>query len=318
VLNDLHFTTLISLLQQTNSSESIILFIAIEIAFWIVLSSVLILFMPQKYKIYRKDIFIFFVVINIGLLFIGIVLTIIMVLFGLSWATQRVSHPSYGVVDFDSQITEFPTVYSKFQEGILVMEGKHRDELPSEIKIKSLKILYDSNSQGNIGKIKKFLSDSSDETRLYAFALVSTFEKKLNDRITEVHNRLKDEIDPEKLENHIFELGQLYWQFIYHGVADEQLIGFYTKKIEIVLATVTRNPSAFVLLGKINILNKRFDKAQEAFNRAIELGVPQKVVSTFLAEIKYEQKKYNEVSQYILPKEFNLDLRLKPLVSMWT
>jgi len=318
VLNDLHFTTLISLLQQTNSSESIILFIAIEIAFWIVLSSVLILFMPQKYKIYRKDIFIFFVVINIGLLFIGIVLTIIMVLFGLSWATQRVSHPSYGVVDFDNQITEFPTVYSKFQEGILVMEGKHRDELPSEIKIKSLKILYDSNSQGNIGKIKKFLSDSSDETRLYAFALVSTFEKKLNDRITEVHNRLKDEIDPEKLENHIFELGQLYWQFIYHGVADEQLIGFYTKKIEIVLATVTRNPSAFVLLGKINILNKRFDKAQEAFNRAIELGVPQKVVSTFLAEIKYEQKKYNEVSQYILPKEFNLDLRLKPLVSMWT
>jgi len=318
VLNDLHFATLISILQQTNSSESIILFIAIEIAFWTVLSYILIQFMPQKYKTYKKDIFIFFVVINIGLLFIGILLTIIMVLFGLSWATQRVSHPSYSIVDFDNQITEFPTVYSKFQEGILVMEGKHRDELSSEIKIKSLKILYDSNSQGNIGKIKKFLSDSSDETRLYAFALVSTFEKKLNDRITEVHNRLKDEIDPKKLENHIFELGQLYWQFIYHGVADEQLIGFYTKKIEIVLATVTSNPNAFVLLGKINILNKRFDKAQEAFNRAIELGIPQKVVSTFLAEIKYEQKKYNEVSQYILPKEFNFNLRLKPLVSMWT
>jgi len=318
VLNDLHFTTLISLLQQTNRAESIVIFIAIEIAFWTVLSFILIQFMPQKYKIYKKDIFIFFVVINIGLLFIGIILTLLMILFGLSWATQRVSHPSYGVIDFESQITEFPIVYSKFQEGILLMEGKHRDELSSEIKIKSLKILYDSNSQGNIGKIKKFLSDNSDETRLYAFALVSTFEKKLNDRITAVHDRLKDEIDPDKLENHIFELGQLYWQFIYHGVADEQLSGFYTKKIEIVLASITRNPNAFMLLGKINILNKRFDKAQEAFDKAIELGVPKRAISTFLAEIKYEQKKYNEVSQYILPKEFNLDLRLKPLVNIWT
>ena len=318
MINDLDFTTIISLLQQTNSSESIIIFIAIEIAFWTVLSFVLIQFMPQKYKSYKKDIFIFFVVINIGLLFIGIVLTLIMILFGLSWATQRVSHPSYGVIDFESQISEFPTVYSKFQEGILVMEGKHRDELSSDIKIKSLKILYDSNSQGNIGKIKKFLSDSSDETRLYAFALVSTFEKKLNDRITEVQNKLKDEIDPNRLENYNFELAQLYWQFIYHGVADEQLVGFYTKKIEIVLATVTKNSSAFVLLGKIHIFNKNFDEAQKAFDKAIELGVPQRVVSTFLAEIKYGQKKYNEVSQYILPKEFNLDLRLKPLVSIWT
>jgi len=318
VINDLDFTTIISLLQQTNSSESIIIFIAIEIAFWTVLSFVLIQFLPIKYKLYKKDIFIFFVVINIGLLFIGIVLTLIMILFGLSWATQRVSHPSYGVIDFESQISEFPTVYSKFQEGILVMEGKHRDELSSDIKIKSLKILYDSNSQGNIGKIKKFLSDSSDETRLYAFALVSTFEKKLNDRITEVQNKLKDEIDPNRLENYNFELAQLYWQFIYHGVADEQLVGFYTKKIEIVLATVTKNSSAFVLLGKIHIFNKNFDEAQKAFDKAIELGVPQRVVSTFLAEIKYGQKKYNEVSQYILPKEFNLDLRLKPLVSIWT
>jgi len=317
VLNDLHFTTLISLLQQTNRAESIVIFIAIEIAFWTVLSFVLIQFMPKKYKIYKKDVFIFFVAINIGLLFIGILLTLIMILFGLSWATQRVSNPSYGVIDFESQITEFPIVYSKFQEGILVMEGKHRDELSSEIKIKSLKILYDSNSQGNIGKIKRFLSDSSDETRLYAFALVSSFEKKLNDRITEIHDRIKDEIDPDRLENHIFELGQLYWQFIYHGVADEQLTGFYTKKIEIVLASITRNPSAFILLGKIHIFNKKYNEAQEAFHKAIELGVPQNAISTFLAEIKYGQKKYNEVSQYILPKQFNLDLRLKPLVNIW-
>ncbi|HHB94968.1 MAG TPA: hypothetical protein ENK88_07465 [Campylobacterales bacterium] len=317
MLDNLHITTLISLLEETNTTNDILVFLAIEILFWIVLSFVLILFMPKKYKKYRRDIFIFFVVINIGLLFIGIILTIIMILFGLSWATQRVSHPSYEVIDFDNQITEFPIVYSEFQEGILIMEGKDRDKLSSDIKIKSLKILYDSNAQGNIGKIKHFLSDSSDETRLYAFALVSTFEKKLNDRITEIYDKIKDEVDPDKLENIIFELAQTYWQFIYHGVADEQLTGFYTKKIEVILESITRNASAFVLLGKIHIFNKKYNEAQEAFDKAMKFGVPQNVISTFLAEIKYGQKKYNEVSQYILPKQFNFDLRLKPLVNTW-
>jgi vacuolar-type H+-ATPase subunit D/Vma8 len=317
VLDNIHFTTLISLLQQTNKWDSIIIFIAIEIVFWTVLSFILIQFMPKRYNIYKKDIFIFFVVINIGLLFIGILLTLIMILFGLSWATQRVSHPSYGVVDFESQVTDFPIVYSQFQEGILVMEGEHRKKLSSDIKIKSLKILYDSNAQGNIGKIKHFLSDSSDETRLYAFALVSSFEKKLNDRITEIHNKIRDEEDGNILENHIFELAQIYWQFIYHGVADEQLTGFYTKKIEVILHSITQKPNAFVLLGKIHIFNKKYYEAQEAFDKAIELGVPQNAISTFLAEIKYGQKKYNEVSKYILPKQFNFDLRLKPLVNIW-
>jgi hypothetical protein len=317
---DINYNTTLSdiltILEHRNSPEEIFMLLVVEILFWTLLSIVLIIFLPRKYAQYRKDIFIFFTVINIGLLFIGIVLTILMIIFGLSWATHRVSRPNYETIKFEDEIAKFPVVYSKFQEGVLTMEGSNREDVSSDDKIKSLKILYDSNAQGNIGKIKKFLSDNSDETRLYAFALVSSFEKRLNDRITELHQKIRS-ANESRVEKYNFELANTYWQFIFHGVADEQLAGFYTKKIEDILKDIKSNPSAFILLGKIHIFNREYIPAQTAFLKAIELGVPKEAMSTFLAEIKFGLKKYNEVADYILPQQFNLDLRLKPLISMW-
>jgi len=308
---------IIERLSQKNSLEDILIFISIEIIFWTIFSLFLTLFLPKKYKPYKFEIFIFFVVINIGLLFIGFILTLIMVLFGLSWATHRVSRPVYEAVQFEEELSKFPIVYSKFQEGILTMEGNNRDSLSSDVKIKSLKILYDSNAQGNIGKIKRFLSDSSDETRLYAFALVSTFEKKLNERITELQSKIRETKEEKRLEQYQFELANTYWQFIFHGVADEQLAGFYTTKIENILKDIKSNPNGFMLLGKIHLFNKRYKEAERAFLKAMELGVSKKATYTFLAEIKFGLKKYNEVHKFILKDEFNIDLRLKPLITMW-
>ena len=305
------------LLQDTNSHDKILWFVLIEIIFWSLFSLILAQFLPKKYSKYRGDIFIFFVVINVGLLLIGAVLTIIMLLFGLSWATHRVSRPSYETIYFEEQASEFPMVYSEFHEGILALKSEHQDDITSDEKIKSLKILYDSNAQGNIGRIQHFLSDSSDETRLYAFALISTFEKSLNQRIKELQEKIANADDSQHKEQYSFELAQVYWQFIFHGVANEQLTGFYTQKIENILDNIQSNSSAFILLGKIKIFNKEYDEAEVNFHKAIELGVPQKAMSTFLAEIKYGQKKYNEIAQYILPEEFDIDLRLKPLIKVW-
>ena len=305
------------LLQDTNSHEQILWFVLIEIVFWSLFSLILVQFLPKKYKQYRGDIFLFFVVINVGLLLIGAVLTIIMLLFGLSWATHRVSRPSYETIYFEEQASQFPMVYSEFHEGILALKSEHQDDITSDEKIKSLKILYDSNAQGNIGRIQHFLSDSSDETRLYAFALISTFEKSLNQRIKELQEKIANADDSQHKEQYSFELAQVYWQFIFHGVANEQLTGFYTQKIENILDNIQSNSSAFILLGKIKIFNKEYDEAEASFHKAIELGVPQKAMSTFLAEIKYGQKKYNEIAQYILPEEFDIDLRLKPLIKVW-
>jgi len=317
VFETFDFMAIINLLQEQNSLDSILLFISIEILVWMSLSWLLILFLPVKYKKYQLEIFIFFVVINIGLLFIGIILTLIMILFGFSWATHRISRPSYETVYFEEQASTFPMVYSEFHEGILALDSQFGESISSDEKIKSLKILYDSNAQGNIGKIQHFLADESDETRLYAFALVSSFEKRLNQQLKELQEKILYTHSDEQKERLSFELAQVYWQFIFHGVANKQLVTFYTGKIEKILENINLNASAFILLGKIQIFNKEYNMAEEYFIRAIELGVPEKALYTFFAEIKYGQRKYDAIAQYILPEEFDIDLRLKPLIPVW-
>ena len=274
--------------------------------------------MPKRFKNYKREVFFFFVVINVGLLYIGILLTLVMMMFGLSWATHRESQPDYEMVFFEDHLAEFPLVNSKFQEGILTIEGEHTKAISTDEKIKSLRILYDSNAEGNIGKIKKFLADSSDETRLYAFALISSFEKKLNSQIKEIQEKIENSSDEKERNQHLYELALTYWQFIYHGVASDKLSGFYTKKIEDTLTHITNHAQAYILLGKIHLFNKNFQESEEAFLKAVELGIPKEAISTFLAEIRFEQKRYNEVSRYISNEHFEIDIRLKPLAKMWS
>jgi len=305
------------LLLATNSPQNLLLFIGIEILFWIVISYLLILFIPKKFKAHKREIFLFFIVINVGFLFIGVILTLIMIFFALTWATQKESHPNYEMVDFEEYISEFPMVYSKFQEGLLIAEGKQSRKISVDEKIKSLSILYESNAQNNIDKVKNFLSDSSDETRLYAFALISSFEKKLNNQIKSLQAKIDSSKIKEEREEHLFELATTYWQFIYHGVASDKLSGFYTQKIANTLQEIPNHARAMVLMGKIKLFNREYKEAEEAFFKAIEMGIPKEAIGTFLAEIRFEQKRYNEVSQHINQEQFEIDVRLKPIGKMW-
>ena len=318
MLDTITLSSISSPLLEQNSPYTILYFVLFEVLFWVVVSLLLVQFMPKRFKNYKKEVFIFFVVINVGLLYIGILLTFVMMIFGLSWATHRDSQPDYETVFFEDHLSEFPIVNSKFQEGILTIEGEHTKDISTDEKIKSLSILYDSNAEGNIGKIKKFLSDSSDETRLYAFALISSFEKKLNTQIKNLQEKVENSSSKKDRNQYLYELALTYWQFIFHGVASDKLSGFYTKKIEKTLEQITQHPPAYVLLGKIHLFNKNYQEAEEAFLKAVELGIPKESIFTFLAEIKFEQQKFNEVSKYILNEYFEIDIRLKPLAKMWS
>lgn len=303
-------------LHETNNSK-LLFFIAGMLLFWIVLFTIVIPLLPHKYKVYKKEIFIFMVIINIGLLFMGLLLTLIMLLFGLAWATNRISRPDYEVLNIEDYVVdEFPMVTSHFSEGVLAIEGHHNRSISTDEKIKALRILYESNVQNNIGKIKLFLSDSSDETRLYAFSLISSFEKRLNDEVKNFHEKIESADNKHDLEMYHLRLAQSYWQFIFHGVANEQLSRFYTTKIEQTLSPIEHSAKASMLLGKIHLFNQEYEKAEASFLTSVEQGTPKKYIDTYLAEIRYGQKAYNQISHYI-GKEFVIDLRLKPLYQMW-
>ncbi|MCH9739672.1 MAG: hypothetical protein K0U38_02345, partial [Epsilonproteobacteria bacterium] len=268
--------------------------------------------------VYKREIFLFMVILNFGLLFMGLLLTLVLMLFGLSWATYRVSRPTYEVMDFETYFAQLPMVSSKFHEGVLdVSTHKNWKNISNDEKIKSLRILYENNEQNNIGRIKQLLSDGSEEARLYAFSLISSYEKELNDNLKKLHKHIDETTVQEELDNYRFLLAETYWQFIFHGVADSHLIDFYTQKIEEVLGESTPSGRGSVLLGKIYLFNQKYNLAKSHFHNAIALGIPEHFIYTYLAEIEYELKNYNAVPQYIVHEDYNLMLKMKPLYQMW-
>ncbi len=79
-------------LESRNSIEDILILIAVEALLWSIFSLFLTLFLPKRYKPYKFEIFIF-LVINIGLLFIGFILTIIWFYLDSLGQHNRVSRP---------------------------------------------------------------------------------------------------------------------------------------------------------------------------------------------------------------------------------
>lgn len=316
VMSNLYINNIFLFLQELNSTK-LLLFIVGLLLFWILFFSLLVQLLPKKYKPYKKEIFIFMVIINMGLLFMGMVLTLAMFLFGLAWASHRMSRPTYQILQLEAYVVdEFPMVTSQFSEGVLAIDSHHNRNISTNEKIKALRILYESNVQDNIGKIKLFLSDSSDETRLYAFSLISSFEKRLNDEVKNFHKKIETASNQHDLEMYHLRLAQSYWQFIFHGVANVQLTRFYTDKIEQTLQHIDHSSKASLLLGKIHLFNKEYEKAEAMFLQAVEQGTPKKHIDTYLAEIRYSQKAYNEIAQF-MEKAFVIDLRLKPLYHIW-
>ena len=308
---------LISFLQEENSWK-LIIFMFVLALFWIIFISLLLKFFPKRYQFYKREIFIFLVTLNVALIFMGLLLTASLLLFGLYWATFKISKPAFASINLNQYFTKIPFVESKFHEGILNLNTHKNTVIQKEEMIKSLETIYNSAEQNNIGRVKQFLSSNSDEVRLIAFSQVSSYEKLLTKKPKELELKLNNTKIEEKREEYNYLLAETYWQFIYHGVADKHLIEFYIEKIEKHLKSSGKNINVYVLYGKINVYNKKYKSAKTYFLKALDAGVEKHLVYSYLAEIEYELRNFNSVFQYINHDMFDLDLRIKPYYMIWS
>ena len=307
----------LSFLEEENSWK-LIVFMFVIIVFWALFVSLAMKLMPKKYYMYKKEILLFLVTLNFGLLFMGLFLTIALFLFGLYWATFKVSKPIYERINFEQYFTKIPMVDSKFHEDVLHIESSKESGIDTNEMIKSMETLYGSAEQNNIDKIKHLLSSTTDEVRLLAFSQVSSYEKELLKRLKEFTKKKNSARTEEELESYNYLLAETYWQFIFHGVADQHLVGFYIEKIEKYLNMCGESISVAILYGKINLYRKEYLVAKDYFLKALHLGASEHQVFSFLAEVEYELKNFNNVGAYMLNEMFNIDLKMKPYYMMWS
>ena len=307
----------VSFLQEQCSWKLVLLMVSVFI-FWMLFIALVMKFIPQKYHLYKKEIFIFLVVLNVGLLFMGFILTLAFLLFGLYWATFRMSRPVYGGMDASQYFIKTPRVESKFHEGVLTMMSTKEKEVNNDEMIKSLETICNSNEYNNIGKIKHLLSSNRDEVRLLTFSHISSYEKELTTKVKIFEEKIKHAKTKQELELANYLLAETYWQFIFHGVADANLIEFYIEKIERYLKRSGETVPVAILNGKINMHRKNYNVAKKYFLEALALGAFKQQVFSYLAEVEYELKNFNNVSQYILNDMFDMDVKMKPYSMMWS
>ena len=159
----------------------------------------------------------------------------------------------------------------------------------------------------DINKIMyQLLSDDTDEIRLLAFNILEQQERFITDDI----NRLLSLLLKKKNNNSVElcaklekNLALLYWELAYRYLIfrelEQSILVSAKDYAESALKVLDTDATLWVLLGKIYTRLNETEKAQEAFRKTIDYNVPPSQVFPYLAEIKYNEKDYSAVKQYL-------------------
>jgi len=90
--------------------------------------------------------------------------------------------------------------------------------------------------------------------------------------------------------------------------------------LERALVTATGDPGLHIQRGRLLMHQQRWNEAAEAFDRAVDRGVPETSVAPYLAEIAFEKREFKDVVTYIgrLGPSIRKSERLAAIAAYWT
>lgn len=151
--------------------------------------------------------------------------------------------------------------------------------------------------------IRTLLSDKQDEIRLLAFQLLNKQENELLPHINDCLKSLETAHTPAAQFFYQKELACLYWELDFRGLIEEKLSNFtLNKSLNYGKAALILNPSdlsLLLLLGRIYLKLKDYASAHMHFELYITHGGFKDRVISYLAEIYFYEKKYQNIKQLI-------------------
>lgn len=146
------------------------------------------------------------------------------------------------------------------------------------------------------------LKDTADDVRLLAYSMLDGKEREISTRIKEISEDLSRAGTNERSDIQR-RLAQQYWELAYLGLAQGEVLTHVLSEAEKYLRRSFKrepnNTGAHRLLGRVLMHQGRDGDAREAFARALELGLPQDVVSPYLAELAFRAHRFGEVRQHL-------------------
>ncbi|MFN4197381.1 MAG: tetratricopeptide repeat protein, partial [Caldimicrobium sp.] len=169
------------------------------------------------------------------------------------------------------------------------------------------------------------LYSSEDTVRLYAFGSLYKREKKLNEALHLLKEKLnRGDLTPHERAYIYYEIASIYYTFIHYHIVDSEFRSYIAKEaIDSIKKSINIEPTpeALLLLAKIYIEIRDFDGALPLLEMLAKEGKlnPARYLLQ-LAEINYEMGNYKEVKElFIKHPEINLllDVDANFVVRFW-
>ncbi|MCS3903008.1 tetratricopeptide (TPR) repeat protein [Methylohalomonas lacus] len=168
--------------------------------------------------------------------------------------------------------------------------------------------------------LRAAMADPAEEVRLQAFAMISKYEKQLEEQV----NDLEKKVEHNRADDRAQEmLARLYWEYNYLDLARSTLTDFFMHKamshLEQALALVP-NSGRWLMLTRISTSLGEFEKAQQAIVEAGKLGLDQDHLAPYQAELSFRRGNYRDIPSDLdsLSEQARNNPTLAPVVAYWT
>ncbi len=294
-----------------------------SIALFIVISFLTML-IPKRFKDRKRAVFTLFFIV-FPTLYVGYIFAVIVTLYLLRKQKIDTYQPSK-IPSLEEVLTEEVKFSGRIigESALALLKDLSGNINPSRLET-ILSYTLNLNSSEIISSLKRVLSSSEDIVRLYAFGAIQKTEKKLNETLHFLKEKLnKGKISPEEKAYVYYQIASIYYTFVHYHIADQEFRDYMLKEaLEHAQKSIEAKaiPEAKLLLAKIYIEAKEFDKAlsylEEVANKK-ELDPVSYIVP--LAEIYYEKRDYKKVkSLFTEHKELELllDVDVNFVVRFW-
>ena len=166
------------------------------------------------------------------------------------------------------------------------------------VRMRALLAIQDLPSRVANPIIRGMLSDPADDVRLVAYGILDGREKAINARIQAARARLSGAEPLARLMAEK-ELAELYWELIYQGLVQGDLQKHAAEQAEkhfaAALALAPEDAALWVLGGRLAALAGQHERAEQAFMRAAQFGLPEVRALPYLAEVAFRMRRFDRV-----------------------
>jgi tetratricopeptide (TPR) repeat protein len=148
---------------------------------------------------------------------------------------------------------------------------------------------------------KELLFSDNDELRLLANSYLKNAEKYLQELIYELERVLESQDLGKDVKFFVCRaLAFLNWDVYYLGFMEEQIAKKYldnAKDYVIKALEIKEDPSLYMLMGRMELNSREYQRAYEHFKMALDLGMEPVKVLPYMLEALYKLRNFKELKQ---------------------